>query len=99
MGFPSNQQDDLDSYEQFIAPYFGNTVPENELQERIMRTYADAFESLRVPPSSRPTGADILKTITDAHTPSELFSHMVICNPRIASKARTQLESIGLLVC
>ena len=61
-----------------------------------MLTYADAFECFRVPPSLRPTEKTILKTITDAHTPSELFSHMVICNPRIASKAREQMEIIGI---
>ena len=95
MALPSRIQDDHLA-DEFIESYFGNVLPENELQQQVMRTYANVFDSFRGPASSRSSGAEILKMITDAHPPSELFSHQVLSNARIASKVRDFLEDLSL---
>ena len=82
--------------EELIASYFGDIVPENDLQRRIMHTYAQAFEKTYLPESERPSGKDLLSFITSAHPVAELFSHDVLRNARIANKVRNLLASQDL---
>ena len=96
MAFPSGQQDDLQFDDELVEMYFKDITPENDLQLRIMRTYAKAFDSLIGPASSRPSGPELLKMITDTHPVTELFSHDVLSNTSIAQKVRNFLEDQGL---
>ena len=96
MALSSCQQDELQLDDELVDMYFKDIVPENDLQLPIMRTYAKAFDSLFGPAIPIPSGPELLKTITDEHPATFLFSHDLLSNTSIAQKARNFLEDSGL---
>lgn len=82
--------------DELVDLYFGDILPQNELQLSVMRTYAFVFEQTYLPESERPSGLALLKLITEKHSPEELFSSLVLCNMRIVTKVRTLLSQQDL---
>lgn len=86
----------MPNLDELVAQYFGDVVPKTELQGRVMRTYAEAFEKTYLPEDEQPTSEVIRTFITDAHAVAELFSFEVQRNTSLARKVRPLLEQCDL---
>ena len=80
-----------------IAMYFGSVQPENELQRKVMRTYAVAFERTHCDGDEELSGDSLRSFITRHHPVDELFSPDVLSNFRLVNKVRNILAQENIV--
>lgn len=83
-------------HDEVIELYFGDIVPQTELERRVMKNFALAFELTHLPEEERPNNARIIKHITDGCSTAEIFSTDCISHLRMVDKVRKQLQRIGI---
>lgn len=63
-----------------VTAYFADVVLQNELQRRMMRTYALSFKTTCEPEETKPTGKELSAFITEQHSVEDLFSSQILFN-------------------
>lgn len=80
-----------------VLSYFGKVAIGSELQQKVMSTFAKAFDLTHLPDAKRPSDAELLEEIRNAHNVETLFSVDVIRNSDLIKIARDNLVRLDIL--